>query len=144
MSPDYRVIHDPVLGQERLEQIVVSGGDVSRTVSLQIAGETLSGHRIVTTASDGRVIYADPFDAVRGPLWLTLQAAVTDDTVLCAMHGIVDNGPWAWTPQARLFLRTDGVVSEAQPTTEAVVQVATAIEADKIFFSPSMPISLTN
>jgi hypothetical protein len=127
---------------------VVITGPGPRTVVVQgTAGANLSGHRVVRPDGAGAVVYADPTDSATwkaGPWWLTQRAIALGASDDLLAVGELTEPSWAWTPGARLFLSTAGLLSTVPPPDPTrMVQVAVARSSDTIWFDPQMPIETT-
>lgn len=111
----------------------------------RMAGEPVSGHRVVRPEPDGTVKYAsnmDPRD-VNGPWWLTLNAAGSGDDVELLAVGVGTEGSWNWEPGKTMFLRDQGVLSQVpQEDGYYLVRLATAITATSVFMDPAQPLIL--
>jgi hypothetical protein len=123
-------------------------GPGPRTVTVtKTAGANLSGHRVVRPQADGTVVYADPADAPAwgaGPWWLTQGAIMLGASADLLAIGEITEPSWAWTPGARLFLGSAGVLSAIPPPDPTrMVQVAVAQGSTTIWFDPQMPIETT-
>lgn len=103
-----------------------SGGGSSETVTLtRVASQTMSGHRAVTPLPDGTVVYADPATIGNQPVWISLQAVVAGSNVDVVAFGDVIEGSWAWAP-GNIYLAANGVLTQTQPTSGALVIVGAA------------------
>lgn len=110
------------------------------------AGMDLSGQMVVTTDTDGLIVYASSDELADrvGPFWLTMTAALNGQPVQCLTLGEFTEPSWAWTPPAALFLGVDGVLSLTPPDGGFSVQVAVAIAPTTVFFDPLTPIVLAS
>lgn len=79
-----------------------------------VAGEALSGHRMVTKAPDDTAVYADNLTVGAEPLWLTLGAALSGADVDAQSSGVVDEPSWTWTP-GPLYLGSNGLLTQTLP-----------------------------
>lgn len=79
-----------------------------------VAGATLSGHRVVTKASNGTAVYADNLTVGAEPLWLTLGAALSGADVDAQSSGVVDEPSWSWTP-GPIYLGSNGLLTQTLP-----------------------------
>lgn len=137
-------------------QVVVGGrrgpageaGSGSTEEVTKIAGVNLSGQRVVTTQSDGTVVYASNTDVsvASKPLWLTLNAALAGSAVTVLSSGELTEPGWAWTPGVPIFLGANGTLTQTPPTVGGgaafVQQVGSAEKPTEIFFAPRTAIVL--
>lgn len=109
-----------------------------------IAAVPLSGHRVVTTDTNGQLVYASSDTPAHrhGPLWVTTAAALAGDSIECVSLGEVVEPSWTWTPEAGLYLGLNGVLTETAPSSGFAVQIAVAITATTIFVDPTVSILL--
>lgn len=109
-----------------------------------IAGETLSGHRVVTLHSDGRAYYAsndDITDATR-QAWLTLGAALEAAHATLLPLGLVTEPSWNWSDDP-VFLGTNGVLTQTPPVAPAfMLQVGQPTGPTTLMVNPRTPIAL--
>jgi hypothetical protein len=125
-----------------------TGGDASQVSFTKIAGQTLSGHRVVTSNPDGTVGYASSQTLAHSiaPLWLTIAAANGGDQVELVAYGLVAEPSWSWTVGAPIFLSPNGVLTQTPPSLAAgdvfVLQVASPDTPTDVFFAPRTPIEL--
>lgn len=122
-------------------------GDDGNTEQLNVAGvagQTLSGHRLVTYQPDGRLVYASPDNPnhFTQSVWLTKNSAVEDDIMSLVAMGEVTEPSWSWTSGNSLYLGLNGVLTETPPNGVSVFVriVGNAITSQSIYFDPSPPI----
>ena len=106
-----------------------------------IAGQNLSGHRVVTNEA----ICADQstpshLGCVRG---ITTGAAIGGDTVRIQVYGPMTDPSFDWQP-GPIYVGTNGVLTQTPPTTGWLQQVATADSPTLIFIDIQPPIALGN
>ncbi|MCW3039363.1 MAG: hypothetical protein JWM31_1268 [Solirubrobacterales bacterium] len=139
---------DVTLVIEGQAPVLVSGeldveGTPSDHVEIEaLAGETLSGHRVVVAHPDGRLRYAEPDATPLGPLLVTLGSAAADSSVTAVSFGPVDEPSWTWTPRAALYLTAGGHLSETPPTSGLSVRVGWALSSTRIFVHQGTSITL--
>ncbi len=112
-----------------------------------IAGFDISGHRIVVP----RVIldtvrYADTMhsDHLQRPMWLTLNAALANDTLNVVAEGIVEEPSWNWS-EGPIFLGHDGMLTQATPIYPDAtfsIKVAYTVSPTKIYFHKMLGLAL--
>lgn len=106
-------------------------GEIAGQIRLEaVAGQALSGHRIVTPRPDGLLAYASNLDLdhLHAPLWLTLGAALLGAPVDVLTYGLITESSWSWTP-GPLFLGAGGFITQTPPTSPGalfIVQIGTA------------------
>lgn len=113
-----------------------------------IAGADLSGQRLVSPQADGTVVYASNalLANLGKPLWLTVGAISNGATGIVLYEGLFTEPSWTWTPGERIFLGTNGLLTQTVPTASSgatyLLQVASAISAVEIFYDVTSPIAL--
>lgn len=156
ISPSPDVIQVRITDQPDVVSARISGqrgppgpaGSSTDLVFTRIAGQDLSAFRVVTPLSDMTVVYADSatLTDVTKPLWLTLDAGLTDDPVRLTPLGNVTDSSWGWTPGLPVFLGQNGVLTQTSPTLSHgdvfIVQVASPDTATDVFYCPRNPIIL--
>lgn len=108
-----------------------------------IASGAIGGHRVCHIQSDGKVEYATNADPTHAFLsvGVSVNAGNDGDTISVITNGTIDEPSWSWTPQASLFLGTNGLLTQTCPSAPAFARiVANAISATLIYVNPSIPI----
>lgn len=122
-----------------------AGADSTTTVE-KVAAHNLSGHRAVTTRSDGKVEYASntDLDHAGGALFLTTAAAATGDTVIVQLLGEITEPGWSWTP-GPIWLATNGQLTQTPPVVPARFsrQVGAATSPTTLLWHPGATYLLT-
>lgn len=116
-------------------------GPAGNALITGIAGEALSGHRMVTTNAAGQIIYASsaaPAHAGR-VLGITTGAAATGATATIQPIGSITESGWAWAPESVLFLGTNGQLSATPPASGFVQIVGYAQTATTIYIQLHQP-----
>jgi hypothetical protein len=110
---------------------------VSRNASV-----ALSGHRMVTLAADGRLLYADHMnvDHAGVVLGLTLNAAAENDPIDVKTYGEVTHAGWSWTPNESIFLGANGALTQVAPATGFSLVVGFALSATTMLINIEPPI----
>lgn len=93
-----------------------------------VAGEVLSGHRLVAVDGAGAMVYASDFNAIG----LTLNAALVGGNVAVQQSGFVSEPSWNWTPSLPIFQAEMGQLTQVRPVTGTLRRVATALSPTKI------------
>lgn len=109
-----------------------------------IAGENLSGERIVYASSSTEVKYADKnsiYDC-NSIIGITLHAASINDSIKCQTSGILINDAWNWTPSFPIFLGNNGLITQSPPTTGIMVELGVAISSTAIYINIKETIEL--
>jgi hypothetical protein len=105
----------------------------------------LGGHRLVATDGAGGLAYAscdDPAD-LPAVIGMTLQAAAAGDTVSVQRVGEIEEGSWAWTPGAPVFLGLNGVPTQSLPEGALFgLVVGVASSPTTVFMAPREPVML--
>lgn len=113
-------------------------GSSSSETQTAIAAVNLSGHRAVTTQSDGTLIYAD--NTILGhrgrPLWITTGAILTGASGTVVSHGRIVEPTWAWSP-GTVYLDANGFLTQTPPTfgggAAFLAVVGNAVDATTLF-----------
>ena len=136
---------DPELPQDVATKNYVDSNS-RQVLDTAVAGATLSGHRIVTRRSNGKVTYASNADLtdVNAPMWLTIASAVLDAPVPVLLFGDVEEPSWSWTPGAAIYLTAAGALTQVVPIAPAafLVQVGYATGTTSIVFDRGLSIEL--
>lgn len=109
-----------------------------------IAGQTLSGHRVVKANGSGHAVYAD--NTVIGDsqllLGMTLGAAVIGNSVTIAQSGNIVEPSWSWAPGQPVFLGATGAITQTPPSVGFLVTVGVAMTPTSMLMSLKQPIVL--
>lgn len=120
------------------------GGDADRILTTAVAGETLSGHRLVNPRPNGSIMYANPASLtyLHAPIWMTLGAIMLGEEADVLAYGPAEEDSWAWTP-GPLFLGASGTIVSTPPAGAYMVQVGYATTAQSLVLdrSPSIVLS---
>ena len=107
----------------------------SLDVGLRLVAHTdISGHRAVMATPLGAE-HADPANA-SAVIGISKHAAVAGDLVGIATQNALNEPTWAWTPGAPVFFVADGLLTQAVPTTVAVMPIGTALTPTSILINP--------
>lgn len=108
----------------------------------RVAGETLSALRMVYELN-GQVFLLSAGDAAHIDLLLglVLTAAPAGAATKIQLFGAVDDAAWAWTP-GPVWLGTNGVLTQAPPTSGFDVRLGTAVSATRVILNIEEPIWL--
>lgn len=113
-----------------------SGGDTD--IATLIAGETLSALKLVY--DNGNLVYAidnmDTEDKIDRLLGLTITAANMGGNIAVRLRGFVEDSGWNWT-RGRIFLGSNGSLTQVPPDDGASLLVAVAVSPTKIFLKLS-------
>lgn len=106
------------------------------------AGEVLGGHRIVRLNADGEAIYADCETVADASvvLGMTVGAADSGADVDIQTEGELIEPSWDWNPDLPIFLSTMGQLTQSEPVTGFVLQVAIPTGIDRAFIRIGEPI----
>jgi hypothetical protein len=129
----------------RVPRVLLRTVEVGGYETLDLAaGQTLSGHRIVTLQS-AQVFYASRTNlaTMDGIIGITLGAANTGDMVQVRTGGEVSEPSWNWTSGGDIFLDTNGLLTQTVPPDVAgtyLLRCGVAIDATTIFLDLEEPI----
>jgi hypothetical protein len=108
-----------------------------------VASANLSALRIITTNSEGQLIYADSQSSQPSPaIGILLAAVMAGNSIRVLTSGIVSDAAWNWVVNQPLFLGIDGTLTQTPPETGVLLQVATPITPQQINFEIQEPIFL--
>ncbi len=99
----------------------------------RLAGQNLSSGRAVVLEGN-LAYYFDPLDSAHiGRLvGVTLNAALTGDTVNIQIAGEVTDAAFAFTADAPVFVGAAGVLTSATPTAGIIQPIGVAVAANKV------------
>lgn len=119
-------------------------GDAERLIVTAMAGENISGDRVVFRDNDGLMRYADSsnLDHLPRPLRLSLTAVAVGDEGEFLTIGEHSAAGWNWTVGELLYLGPNGFMSPIAPDSGFIIQVANVIDSDSVYFDPKIPIQL--
>lgn len=87
-----------------------------------VAGQALSGHRVVTFDSSGLAVYAD--NATASHAWasvgVTTAAAASGSVVEVAVTGEIIEPSWSWAPGLPVFVGANGALTQTAPQAAGV------------------------
>jgi hypothetical protein len=123
------------------------GGHVAtlnRGTDIYTAGETLSGHKLVIQAADGKAYLASNLNVGhRGRVvGMTTHAADADAVVHVHRFGLFTEPSWSFTPDAVLFVGDAGALVESSPSTGFSQIVGKVQSATSVLFKLEDPIFL--
>ncbi len=121
-----------------------SGGSGSVTSPTPfLNGESIGALRVVCLLTDGlRLADSATVSHAFRLVGLSLSATASGALQTPLLEGIVKDAAWNWNPSIPLWLGTNGQMTQTSPTTGFLVQVATAIAPDQIYFQIQEPILL--
>lgn len=139
--------------EEHLHHVVTSGsqglrgaqGDIGPSggsAFSAISNVPIGGNRFVVSDGDGHVQYATSDDLTHAGkvLGITLGAAVAGDSISIQRVGEVEEAGWNWTLDQPVYLGTNGLATQTQPTSVFSLIVGFPITATKLFVSIREPI----
>lgn len=114
----------------------------SLVTSTGLAGQILSGHRIVVPTDDG-FFYADPLnpDHAYRPMFMTLNACLEGDEITVLALGSTYEPTWAWD-LGLVYLGTGGQLVQTTGAWAFYRVLAMAEGPDRIMYDPQPPIVL--
>ena len=118
-------------------------GDSINYVNI-IAGQDLSGHRVVCTNNIGRVIYADSgisttADRIVG---ITTSASLNGTVAEVQMVGVLEEPSWNWDVTIPLYIGVNGYITQTPPSSGYLYSIGFAMTPTKIFINKQPPIIL--
>lgn len=119
----------------------MSGG--TQYTSPIVAAANLSALRLVTTNSQGQLIYADHRSGRTVPvIGILLSAVMQGNPIRPLTDGVISDITWNWSVGQPIFLGIDGTLTQSPPETGALLQVAIPITPQQINFEIQEPIFL--
>lgn len=127
-----------------ISQIATGGSDAIRFT--RVASGPLSGHRVVTPLTNGKLVYADSSTPIHAhaPLWLTIESGLTDQSVEVVAYGSVTEPSWDWV-YGPVYLGLNGVLTQTVPVSPDAyfsVRVGVATSVTSMFVNPQPSILL--
>ena len=118
----------------------INGGT---TITMTAAG-AIGGHRLVIGDASGLASYADQSEPSHygRVVGLSTGAASDGDPVSVQLQGDITEPSWTWTP-GLIWAGSNGLLTQAPPTTGWIQQVASALTATRIVLDLKQPILLS-
>lgn len=116
-------------------------GASTQTTRLTTSGN-VNGHRALMFDRMGFVIHADPTVSSFNFAGISLQAAMSGDSVSVCFGGLVIEPSWSWIPDEVVFIGNDGLLTQAPPTTGILQQIGVSINGTSILVQPYAPVIL--
>lgn len=109
-----------------------------------IAGAAVGGQRAVVTDPAGKVIHADNTNDDHFGLFtgITNTSVILDEEVLVVSYGRMIDPAFSFIPEEKLYLSTNGLLTQTAPTTGFLQSIGHAISSDTIFINPQIPTRL--
>lgn len=104
-----------------------------------VTAAAIGGHRVVAFRTDGTVEYADNTNTGHrfSSVAVSTQAASAGQPINIVALGPVSDGAWSWTPQALVFVGTNGLLTQTPPVNPSFSRpIGVATSATSIFVSP--------
>lgn len=105
-----------------------------------IAGEALPGVTPVMAGDDGLFYVADMDDPDQAESFVGFTdrdySAGTEATV--QFTGAIENEDWTWDPQGRIYLGSDGALTQTKPTSGRILTVGFALTATMLLIAPEL------
>jgi hypothetical protein len=120
-------------------------GEVAGQVVTGIAGEVLSGHRVVKRDyTTGELFYADKDNSgdANSILGLTLQAANIGDQCRVRIVGELIEPSWSFVNKRPVFLGNNGQLTQTKPTTGFIVRIGIPQGLTRLLVNIEEPIIL--
>jgi len=137
-----------IVAEEQVLEHVVQGGvqgppgvpGASTQFEYHPAGMTLGGNRAVTVNSSGQLVYPDTTQVNSWCLGVTKHSALIGELVQVQIFGSHTEPSWSWIAGESIFLGTNGVLTQTQPTTGQLIVVGTSQTPTRIFIDINPPI----
>lgn len=127
-------------------EVTFGGGGTPAPQNLFIAGENLSGHRMVLVNTSHEAIYAsnDNLAHADSVFGLTTNAALTGNAVEVVREKEVQEPSWSWVVGGAIYLGANGALIQSAPVSPALflLCVGFATATDRMFVSVGTPIIL--
>jgi hypothetical protein len=109
-----------------------------------LAGQDLSGHRVVSSNSTGYVIYADKDipDTGNKVLGITTGAVINGNIAEVQLVGVLEEPSWNWNSTDPIFIGNNGQLTQIAPSTGYLYIVGFPMSTTKIFIDKQPPIVL--
>jgi hypothetical protein len=114
-----------------------------------IAGETLSGHRVVALSTSNHVLYASNTNTsqLNTVLGITTGAALGGEYVNVKFAGMLVEPTWNWAPGLPVYLGANGVLTQTIPTLENgslfILYMGNPITPTTLYINIKIPIILS-
>lgn len=137
-------IHVVTMGQQGPQGPVGPIGPTGGSALSVYAGEALGGNRIVVLDGAGQAYYATNADPTHfhRVLGMTLNSGAMGEPVSVIRNGEVIEPSWNWTLYIPVFLGTNGLLTQTQPSTGFSLIVGFPVTTTKLFVSIREPIAL--
>ena len=111
----------------------------------RIAGETIQGHSVVVSGTDGLIYKVDNTDVSNygRVLGITDKAYIVSSLMDVISSGVVSDPSFNFNPGSPLFFNSTGQITETPPTTGFLQNIGHAIDATHIIIELKTPIQLT-
>ena len=108
-----------------------------------IAGEALSGHKIVYL-KDGKVFTAsnDNLDCINSIVGITQNACLANEQIVIKRKGIVSLNLWGLIPNSIYYLGINGNLTNVAPTSGAWAIMGVAIDANNFNLDKQITVKL--
>lgn len=141
----------PIFGLIEPGQVVVAAPDgsfegrnpsqLATTISM-VAAAALSGHRAVAANSQSLAVYASSdTPSVLAVTGITASASEPGAQVLVQYAGEMVEPSWNWQP-GPVWLGLNGLLTQAPPTSGALLQIGTALGATRLLIEIGAPVFL--
>ncbi len=136
-SINISVFASPVLAISLVEALTVNGNSTFAA----IAGETLSGHMVVTMSAAKQVVKANT-DIIMAIAGITANAALQGSPVTIYRPGLITEPSWSWIPGQPVYMGTNGVLTQTPPHIGVCLIMGYAIAPDAMIYEDTHPIIL--
>lgn len=146
-SPEFIINLEPiplsvpiVIGIQGPKGVISKTGDVVT----RIAGENLSGHRVVAPGLDDKVYYADSLNLSQknNVLGITTGAIMFNATGSIQTYGIMEELSWNWDMSRAIYLGINGFLTQNITATGFILQLGFPLSETSMFIDIKEPIIL--
>lgn len=145
VTVENRKVQVAVVGRQGPQGVQGIQGPAGATEITLLAGEILGGHRLVVPDAAGAAIYADSTNLAHANkvLGMTVGAAILGANVTIQNSGEHTEPSWAWTLDVPIWLGSNGLMTQVQPTTGFNLIVAFPVTPTKIVIALREPFVLS-
>lgn len=121
---------------------VISNGSEKREIT-KVAGETISGHKVICVKADGKAYIADSNTLnTNGIVGISTEAVSTGEYLKIQTGGVLQHNGWSFTIGEPIWCGANGVLTQTVTGTAFVCILGMAISADTINIEIQQPILL--
>ncbi len=115
--------------------------EAKRLITYVIAAQPIIVNRIVSTNTDGKLVYADKDDIANynTVLGLAMFNGEEGDNVKVLLKGCYTINTWSWIPRRTIYLGNNGVMTQDVPESGIIQYLAYAVSPQTIDFDIGNP-----